>query len=155
MYTYYHTPAGLLRISENGAAITHILWIDGWQERRPSASLTPLLKQVILELNEYFAGRRRTFDLPLAPEGTEYQMRTWQALREIPYGETRSYKQIAEAIGSPSGARSVGTANNRNPISILIPCHRVIGSTGRMVGYAGGSDAKRQLLNLERANKDS
>ena len=98
------------------------------------------------------AGRRREFQLPLAPKGTEFQQKVWKALLDIPYGETRSYGEIARAIGNPKASRAVGMANNRNPIAIIIPCHRVIGSTGKLVGYGGGLDKKEFLLNLERQN---
>ena len=148
---YYSSPVGTLRLSEDGMGITAVEWTDN----RPTSSdalepATPLLQETVRQLAEYFAGTRRTFDLPLSPQGTPFQLRTWQALREIPYGETRSYRQIAEAIGCPKGARAVGLANNRNPVSILTPCHRVIGSNGRLVGYAGGLKTKEWLLTLER-----
>ena len=102
------------------------------------------------QLEAYFAGKRTTFSLPLRPAGTAFQLAVWQALTEIPYGETRSYGEIAAAVGNPKAARAVGMANNRNPISILIPCHRVIGSTGALVGYGGGLEKKLFLLELEK-----
>lgn len=155
---YYHSPVGTLHIAENGNAITHVKWAG--RQQTPTgiaedADATPLLQEAVRQLSEYFAGCRRTFDLPLAPQGTAFQLRTWQALREIPCGEIRSYKQIAEAIGCPKGARAVGMANNRNPIAIFTPCHRVIGVDGRLVGYAGGLDIKKQLLALERSSANS
>lgn len=101
------------------------------------------------ELEEYFLGRRREFDLPLSPDGTEFQKRVWAALREIPYGETRSYSEIAGQVGNPKAVRAVGMANHRNPIAIMIPCHRVIGKNGSLTGYAGGLDLKERLLKLE------
>jgi methylated-DNA-[protein]-cysteine S-methyltransferase len=101
------------------------------------------------QLDEYFAGERRDFDLPLAPEGTPFQQRVWSALGEIPYGETRTYGEIAEQIGRPRAARAVGLANGRNPISIIVPCHRVIGSDRSLTGYGAGVERKRQLLELE------
>jgi len=103
------------------------------------------------QLREYFAGHRRTFDVPLAPEGTGFQQRVWAALLAIPFGQTRSYGQIASAIGRPSASRAVGAANGRNPIAIIVPCHRVIGASGALTGYAGGMDAKRWLLAHEGA----
>ena len=115
---------------------------------------TPLLKEAFRQLDEYLDGKRQGFDLPLAPQGTPFQQKVWQALQTIPYGETRSYKQIAEQIGNPLGCRAVGMANNKNPIGIIIPCHRVIGANGKLVGYAGGLDLKTQLLNLEKKNKN-
>ena len=110
---------------------------------------SPILRKARAQLEEYLAGRRTVFDLPLAPCGTDFQRKVWQALTRIPYGETRSYKQIAQAVGCPRGCRAVGLANNRNPISIVIPCHRVIGADGRLVGYGGGLPLKEALLRLE------
>lgn len=101
------------------------------------------------QLREYFAGDRKRFEIPLAPGGTEFQMRVWRLLREIPYGETRSYGQLAKTLGNASLAREVGGANARNPVSIIVPCHRVVGADGRLVGYAGGLERKKFLLNLE------
>jgi len=110
----------------------------------------PVLKQARAELDQYFAGERRDFSVPIDPQGTQFQRRVWKALQTIPYGETRSYKDIAIAAGCPKGFRAVGLANNRNPISIIIPCHRVIGSNNKLVGYGGGLAVKEFLLNLER-----
>ena len=101
------------------------------------------------QLTEYFAGQRREFDLPLAPAGTDFQRRVWELLREIPYGETVTYGELARRLGNPKSARAVGMACNRNPIAIVVPCHRVVGSTGSLTGYAGGLDAKAFLLKLE------
>ena len=117
----------------------------GW---RMEAS--PLLRLACGQLREYFAGRRRDFDLPLAPRGTEFQLLVWGALRAIPYGETRSYGHIAAAAGRPRACRAVGLANNRNPIAIIVPCHRVIGADGSLTGYAAGLAIKARLLALER-----
>ena len=125
-------------------------------EKSTQESTTPeeracrLLWLAAVELGEYFAGRRRDFTLPLAPRGTEFQQRVWSELRRIPCGETRTYGEIARAIGQPRACRAVGMANNRNPIAILIPCHRVIGRDGSLTGYAAGLNVKRQLLELER-----
>lgn len=113
---------------------------------RPDRSPLPELRQ---QLGEYFAGARRAFTLPLAPAGTEFERRVWRELGAIPYGETRSYAEIAQAIGRPAACRAVGRANGRNPIAIVIPCHRVIGSDGSLTGYGGGLDLKRFLLDLE------
>ena len=110
---------------------------------------SPLLLRAREELEEYFAGRRREFDLPLSPHGTPFQRQVWQALRTIPYGSTCTYGQLAAAVGNPRAARAVGMANHRNPLPILIPCHRVIGSTGSLTGYAGGVERKRLLLSIE------
>lgn len=113
---------------------------------------SPLLVEAEKQLSEYFAGTRREFALPLAPVGTEFQRKVWDALRTIPYGETRSYGEIAAQIGNPKAGRAVGMANNRNPLPILIPCHRVIGADGTLVGYGGGLDVKSALLELEHRN---
>ena len=102
------------------------------------------------QLEEYFRGERRVFDIPLMPEGTPFQKRVWAALTEIPYGETRSYAEIAAAVGSPKGFRAVGMANHVNPIPIIIPCHRVVGKNGKLVGYAGGTEMKAVLLDIEK-----
>ena len=112
------------------------------------SALAPYLR----ELNEYFAGARRKFSFPLDLRGTEFQLACWQALLEIPYGETRSYRDIAQAIGHPHAYRAVGMSNNRNPVAIVVPCHRVIASSGSLCGYGGGLDIKRKLLDLEQAN---
>ena len=110
---------------------------------------TPLIKKAASQIGEYLNGKRRDFSLPLAPRGTEFQMAVWQALRTIPYGETRSYREIAVLIGRPKAVRAVGMANHRNPISVIVPCHRVIGSSGDLTGYGGGLPLKRYLLELE------
>lgn len=105
--------------------------------------------EALEQLDGYFAGKRRTFELKLAPRGTEFQRRVWQALAEIPYGETTTYAAIARAIGKPKAVRAVGAANGKNPLSIVVPCHRVIGQDGTLTGYAGGLPSKRRLLDLE------
>jgi methylated-DNA-[protein]-cysteine S-methyltransferase len=110
--------------------------------------------EVLEQLDAYFAGKRRSFELKLAPRGTEFQRRVWQALAAIPYGETTTYAAIARAIGKPKAVRAVGAANGKNPISIVVPCHRVIGQDGTLTGYAGGLPSKRRLLELEARHKD-
>ncbi len=117
------------------------------QLEESASTLSPYLK----ELNQYFAGERREFSFPLDLRGTDFQLACWHALVKIPYGETRSYRDIAEAIGHPHAFRAVGMSNNRNPIAIVVPCHRVIASSGSLCGYGGGLDVKRHLLDLERA----
>ncbi len=113
----------------------------------------PIIDRVRIQLDEYWEGRRTEFSVPLNAVGTPFQMSVWQALLTIPYGETRSYGRIAAQIGNPKASRAVGMANNRNPISIIIPCHRVIGSDGRLVGYGGGLDKKEWLLAFEAAHR--
>lgn len=112
-------------------------------------------EHVVQQLEQFFAGERTDFDVAVRPSGTDFQRRVWNALRQIPYGETRSYGQIAEAIGNPTAVRAVGLANSHNPVSIVVPCHRVISSTGKLTGYAGGIDRKRALLELEGALETS
>ena len=129
----------------DGAVVTLLL-----NCRQPEAdSRDPVIAEAFRQLEEYFSGGRREFDLPLNPKGTPFQRRVWDALRRIPYGRTASYKEIAEAIGCPNGYRAVGLANNRNPIAIIVPCHRVVGADGKLVGYAGGLELKQKLLDLE------
>ena len=111
----------------------------------------PLVAEARRQLVDYFQRKRRDFDLPLEPDGTEFQLRVWNALRAIPYGETRSYAAIARQIGAPRSVRAVGAANGRNPLPIVVPCHRVIGSNGRLVGFGGGLRVKRLLLDIEAA----
>jgi methylated-DNA-[protein]-cysteine S-methyltransferase len=118
--------------------------------REVGAAPHPLLDAAEAQLAEYFAGRRRQFELPLAPSGTPFQQRVWQALCEIPYGETWSYGELARHLGNAKAMRAVGAANGRNPVPIVIPCHRVIGTNGSLVGFGGGLPVKRQLLALER-----
>ena len=110
----------------------------------------PALRAACQQLSEYFLGQRREFDVPLAPEGTAFQQRVWSQLRAIPFGETRGYGDLATQLGQPTASRAVGLANGRNPLSIIVPCHRVIGRDGSLTGYAGGLDAKRWLLALEK-----
>ena len=146
----YDTPVGKIYISDNGSAITQL----GFCRLIPQSELvmqeTEILKKAAKQLEEYFAGLRTSFELPIDPQGTPFQKSVWNALVDIPYGETRSYKDIAEAVGCPKGFRAIGLANNKNPIAIIIPCHRVIGASGKLIGYAGGINIKDQLLKLER-----
>ncbi len=147
---FYQTPIGSLGIVENNKTVTH-LFFEG--EPVPTEALmqeTKLLKEAGHQLQLYFAGQLREFNLPLAPVGTEYMRRVWDALCAIPYGETRSYREVASSLGNPDAARAVGLANNKNPLPLFIPCHRVIGSNRKLVGYRGGLSAKEQLLALEK-----
>ena len=117
---------------------------------RETGGTEPVLEAAAAQLREYFGGRRRVFDIPIMPEGTDFQKKVWKALCGIPYGGVCSYSEIAERTGSPKAARAVGMANHVNPIPIIIPCHRVVGKNGKLTGYAGGLDIKRMLLDLER-----
>ena len=147
---FYDTPVGKLIIGEENGSITRVSWTqlpkDYLQEE------TKLIAECKRQLDEYFAGERTSFDLPLAPEGTEFQKKVWSALQDIPYGEVRSYKDIAVAVDNPKGCQAVGGANGKNPIAIIIPCHRVIGKNGTLVGYAGGMENKKFLLELEKSH---
>ncbi|MEG1912298.1 MAG: methylated-DNA--[protein]-cysteine S-methyltransferase [Cloacibacillus sp.] len=142
---------GKVFVGEEDGAITdlHFERSRDFDAQRAVFGSTPLLAEAERQLEGYFAGTRRTFCLPLAPRGTDFQMRCWEALRAIPYGSTESYGDIARKVGSPKACRAVGMANNRNPIAIIIPCHRVIGSDGSLVGFGGGLEIKRALLALE------
>lgn len=145
-YYQYDTILGSITFVEEGGTLvaitTHDSCVGVEQE-------TPLIQKAFLQLSEYLRGERRQFDLPLNPRGTVFQKQVWETLLEIPYGETRSYKQIAEAIGNPKAVRAVGMANNRNPLLIVVPCHRVIGANGKLVGYGAGLDKKEYLIRLE------
>jgi len=145
------SPIGLLTLVEEDGALTEVRF----GERLEGIALcdTPLLKQAVRELNEYFSGQRKIFTVPLKPKGTPFQQRCWAALLQIPYGETRTYGQQAAMIGNPKACRAVGMGNHRNPLPVFIPCHRVVGSNGKLTGYAGGLDIKETLLYIERMNR--
>ena len=168
---YMDTPIGRLLLEADDSGITrgafidaaalpprHASLLEGGAERSEAEGVGEVpgearrigyLDEAERQLTEYFDGRRKSFDLPLSRHGTPFQMAVWAALCDIPYGETRSYIDIARQLGKPGGARAVGMANNRNPISIIVPCHRVIGADGKLVGYGGGLDRKAYLLRLE------
>jgi methylated-DNA-[protein]-cysteine S-methyltransferase len=149
-FTYLESPIGRLLLTSDGSALTGLYMepsrkaqsVDRWTE---DASVKPL-PEAVRQLTEYFAGHRREFDLPLRLQGTVFQQRVWRQLTEIPYGETWSYGELAKRINKPGASRAVGLANGRNPISILVPCHRVIGADGSLTGYGGGLERKRWLL---------
>ena len=153
-YTYYQSPYGQMTIQANDTGL-----LGAWfeiQTTQPQdlgaySDEHAVLNQTKLQLEEYFSGRRTQFDLPLAAKGTDFQQSVWQALCKIPYGETWSYQQLADEIGNPKAVRAVGLANGKNPISVIVPCHRVIGKNGKLTGYAGGVEAKEKLLQLERS----
>lgn len=142
---------GLIGIVEESGLITELFFNS---EAPPAAAIakeTQLLQEACRQLDAYFNGRLQQFSLPLAPRGTPFQQRVWRALQAIPYGETMSYKEVAVCVGQPKAARAVGMANNRNPIPIIIPCHRVIGADGQLVGYGSGLPIKIKLLTIEGA----
>ncbi len=145
----FDTPFGPMALGEEAGAIVR-LWLPGQPVPCLLSRPTPLLERARAQIIEYCNAQRQVFDLPLAPVGTPFQRKVWRALEEIPYGATQSYGSIAGRVGCPGGGRAVGMANNRNPIPILIPCHRVVGAKGQLTGYAGGLELKRRLLELER-----
>ena len=155
---FYDYPLCRLGIAEEDGAICRVFFapLACGNGNKDGAGFeigeTPLIKKAAAQITEYFDGKRKHFNLPLAPAGTDFQIAVWKALQNIPYGETSSYGEIAAMIGNPKASRAVGMANNRNPIVIIIPCHRVIGSNGSLTGFGGGLELKRQLLELEQGN---
>lgn len=147
----YNTEIGTIAIMDNGNEITDIYFNDENIPKDAIITESKLIKEAKKQLDEYLTGMRKMFNIPILAEGTEFQRSVWAALLKIPYGETRCYSEIAESIGNPKASRAVGLANNKNPISIIIPCHRVIGKSGKLVGYGGGLEIKERLLNLEKA----
>lgn len=152
--TTLRSPVGELTLVAGNEGLVAILWEEDDPRRVPLGPLVedsghPVLAETERQLGEYFAGKRRAFDLPLDFRGTGFQKDVWRTLLEIPFGETRSYAEIAHAVGRPTAFRAVGAANGRNPISIVAPCHRVIGTNGALTGFAGGIEAKQRLLALE------
>lgn len=145
---FYETDLGIIGIRDNNNAITEVFYSKS--KINDHLKETPLIRECFNQLKEYFQGTRREFTIPIEAEGSEFQKKVWKALLDIPYGQTRTYKEIAIAIGNEKVCRAVGMANNRNPISIIIPCHRVIGANGKLVGYGGGLDIKEKLLNIEK-----
>jgi methylated-DNA-[protein]-cysteine S-methyltransferase len=153
---YYRTiesPIGPLTLAGRGSALTNLRMVDQTYEPNRSgwAADHEVFDDAVDQLNAYFAGDLTDFDIELDLRGTEFQQRVWKALLTIPYGETRSYGEIAEQIGAPGSARAVGLANGRNPIAIIVPCHRVIGASGSLTGYGGGLSRKKTLLELEKS----
>jgi len=158
----YKTRLGRFLISVDDDAVTGVeLYIEDEKELTNEQLLmnyeileTEIMKETVRQLIEYLEGKRKIFDVKINPKGTEFQKKVWEALRAIPYGETRTYKQIAEAVGNSKASRAVGMANNKNPIICIIPCHRVIGGNGKLVGFACGLEVKDQLLRIENEKYD-
>jgi methylated-DNA-[protein]-cysteine S-methyltransferase len=153
-YTTINAPVGVLKLVASDRGLAAILWENDDPKRVRLGPLAeeknhPVLLKTERQLKDYFAGKRKTFSVPFDFAGTEFQKRVWQALAAIPFGDTPSYGQIARQIGRPKAARAVGAAIGKNPISIMVPCHRVIGSNGKLTGFAGGLEAKASLLKLE------
>ncbi|MGH9504896.1 MAG: methylated-DNA--[protein]-cysteine S-methyltransferase [Terriglobales bacterium] len=152
-YTRMESPVGPLLLVADGTGLRRIEFVNGRKPAQPDPQWRndeSALGETIRQLRAYFAGELERFDLPLAPEGTPFQLSVWNRLNEIPYGETISYGQLARRLGNPNASRAVGLANGSNPIPIVIPCHRVIGSNGKLTGYGGGLPIKQKLLALER-----
>ena len=147
LYTYLTTPLGILEISGTNTYITSVLFVEDKADE--PETIPPVLQQCRQELEEYFAGKRRTFDVLLKPEGTGFQKKVWSELKKIPYGDTLSYSTIAKKLKNPDAVRAVGLANGKNPIAIILPCHRVIGEDGKLTGYSGGLWRKQWLLEHE------
>ncbi len=152
VYAQFKSPIGLITVHANNDGLLGVWYpchVSDLSQFGVQADDHPILVLTIRQLEEYFRGERHNFSIPLAASGTEFQNKVWQALTTIPYGETWSYKDIAVAIGNPKAQQAVGGANSKNPISIIVPCHRVIGKNGNLTGYAGGLDIKQTLLELE------
>jgi len=147
-FCYLKSSVGLLRLEANTWGLTKVIFSRDDQDSAAKSKNVHLI-EACSQFSEYFEGKRQGFDVELAPQGTEFQLKVWKALSDIPFGTTNSYKDIAELVGCPKGARAIGMANNKNPLPIIVPCHRVIGHSGKMVGYAGGLDIKTHLLRLE------
>lgn len=148
----YDTAIGRIYVADNGRAIAGVFLPGNAVPAGIPQNETDVIKRAAVQITEYLSGRRREFDVKVEPEGTDFQKRVWAALRTIPYGHTCSYSHIAHIAGNPKACRAVGMANNRNPVSIIIPCHRVIGKSGALVGYGGGLELKKYLLDIEAAN---
>lgn len=147
--TFAPTAIGPLTLTSDGIAITGVSFDGDAAAAWRNGDAADVLHEAAAQLRQYFAGERTSFDLPLAPGGTEFQRRVWEVLRAIPYGETISYGELAARIGNRNASRAVGLANNRNPLPVIVPCHRVVGADGSLTGYGGGLDRKRDLLDLE------
>ncbi len=150
-FVYLKSPMGVLKIVSNEESILEIIHVK--EEEQSSDCIPQILKDAIIQLNEYFEGKRKEFDLKIDLKGTDFQKKVWDELTNIGYGETKSYKDVAIKIGNEKAVRAVGMTNSKNPISIVVPCHRVIGSNKKLTGYAGGLDRKKWLLDHEKENK--
>ncbi len=158
IYTTMESPVGTLTLAGQGHTLHFLLFPDNRHEPQSRADWTfesDAFGEARRQLGEYFAGSREVFELDLAPAGTPFQMAVWRLLSTIPYGKTWSYRQLAEAVGNEKAVRAVGLANGRNPLPVIVPCHRVIGSNGSLTGFGGGLDAKRTLLELEARTQQS
>ena len=159
-YKEIESPVGKPKLVASSNALVAVLWERERPNRVKLDTMTldpqhPILLETERQLAEYFSGERIQFDLPLQPDGSEFQKKVWQALREIPFGQTRSYLDLAKALGSSKAARAVGAANGKNPLSIIVPCHRVVGADGSLTGFAGGVETKAALLALENRSTEA
>jgi methylated-DNA-[protein]-cysteine S-methyltransferase len=157
-YKFMNSPVGNLKLVASDQGLVAILWENNTPRRVPLEDLTeaanhPMLARTEQQLQEYFAGKRKSFSMPLDMRGTHFQKSVWQALQAIPFGETRTYGDLARQLGNPTATRAVGAANGRNPVSIVVPCHRVIGASGKLTGFAGGLAVKAHLLGLEEGDR--
>jgi len=150
--SYFNSPIGTIKLTADENAIVSLSFISEEKSKIEKARTNKIITECKKQLKEYFAGKRKKFDVPLKLDGTEFQKKVWKQLLKIPYGKTASYGEIARKIKDPKAARAVGGANNKNKIAIIIPCHRVIGADGSLTGYAGGMDIKQWLLDHEREN---
>ena len=154
--TSYESPVGTLTLVAGDGGLRAVIWPDGRLDRvglaggELIAGDAPVLDATAAQLDEYFAGTRTTFEVPLDLHGTPFQLAAWRALAGIPYGETRTYGELADTLGNPKASRAVGLANGKNPVGIIVPCHRVVGADGSLTGYGGGLERKQRLLDFER-----
>ncbi len=146
---YYRSEIGLLQLGANDEGLQFCIFLE--EDMQLKTAKSPVINECIQQLDAYFKGKNHTFSVPLQPKGTDFQQRVWQALCEIPYGQTPSYKKVAETIGQPKAARAIGHANHANPIAIIIPCHRIINTNGQLGGYRGGIWRKQWLIEHEQA----
>ena len=152
-YYYYQSPIGCLKLTATEDALTALQFVEKAAcEAKLTIPSNKIIQQVCKQLDEYFTGRRKMFDLPLSLTGTPFQQKVWKALQQIPYGQTISYAQLAQSVGNPKACRAVGSANGKNPVAIIIPCHRVINTGGKLGGDDYGLEVKKQLLDLEEGN---
>lgn len=147
---FFNSPLGIIKITGDDSSVSEIDFVDENIDDLPDNSKSPVLNKCASQLEEYFAGKRNSFDVPLDLKGTPFQKKVWEALKRIPYGETRSYQDVGTMTGNPRAVRAIGGANNKNPIAIIIPCHRVIGKDGSLTGYGGGLWRKKWLLEHEK-----
>ncbi len=150
--TYYDSPLGCLEIQMTTKGLRSLQFVD--DKKQEMTKMQSDAQKVVQQLNEYFGGKRQDFDIPLDLQGTDFQLKVWQKLLDIPYGKTTSYGQLAHTLNMPKAARAVGNACGKNKIWLIVPCHRVVGSTGKLTGYAGGLHRKKYLLNSEKKHKN-